>query len=140
MGLGKGVNITVGLPVARTSVDHGTAFDSAGSGGADERSITGAMRQAVVLAPGRAAAASKAWSIFELHGISVRPGCLRGCLGKGCVQACPGLTELVRCENTRAGACAPHPLSMPLAPERRRATHPRLRCCPSLGWAAAGRP
>ncbi len=56
MGLEEGVNITVGLPVARTSVDHGTA----GSGGADERSITEAMRQAVVLARGRAAAATRA--------------------------------------------------------------------------------
>jgi 4-hydroxythreonine-4-phosphate dehydrogenase len=54
------VNITVGLPVARTSVDHGTAFGIAGSGGPDERSMTEAMRQAVVLAPGRAAAATRA--------------------------------------------------------------------------------
>ena len=30
MGLEEGVDITVGLPVARTSVDHGTAFDTAG--------------------------------------------------------------------------------------------------------------
>ena len=140
MGLEEGVNITVGLPVARTSVDHGTAFDIAGSGGADERSTTEATRQAVVLAPGRAAAATRAWSISESHGISVRPGCLGGGLGEGRVQACPGLTDLVRCENTLAGACAPHPLTMPLAPERRRATHPRLRCCPSREWAAAGRP
>ena len=32
MGLEAGVNITVGLPVVRTSVDHGTAFDIAGKG------------------------------------------------------------------------------------------------------------
>ena len=60
MWLDEGVNITVGLPVARTSVDHGTAFGIAGSGGPDERSMTEAMRQAVVLAPGRAAAATRA--------------------------------------------------------------------------------
>jgi len=47
------VNITVGLPVVRTSVDHGTAFDIAGTGAADERSLLEALRQAVALAPKR---------------------------------------------------------------------------------------
>ena len=89
MGLEEGVNINVGLPVARTSVDHGAAFDIAGSGGADERSITEATRQAVVLAPGRADAATRAESIFKLHGTSVRPGCLRGGLGKGASNPVP---------------------------------------------------
>ncbi|MBK1660105.1 4-hydroxythreonine-4-phosphate dehydrogenase PdxA, partial [Paracraurococcus ruber] len=56
MGLEEGVNITVGLPVVRTSVDHGTAFDIAGTGRADERSMLEAMRQAVTLATRRAAA------------------------------------------------------------------------------------
>jgi len=51
MGLEAGVNITVGLPVVRTSVDHGTAFDIAGTGKADERSLLEAMRQAIDLAP-----------------------------------------------------------------------------------------
>lgn len=51
MGLEAGVNITVGLPIIRTSVDHGTAFDIAGKGIVDERSILEAMRQAVELAP-----------------------------------------------------------------------------------------
>jgi 4-hydroxythreonine-4-phosphate dehydrogenase len=50
MGLEAGVNITVGLPVIRTSVDHGTAFDIAGTGKADERSMVEAMRQAAELA------------------------------------------------------------------------------------------
>ena len=50
MGLEAGVNITVGLPVIRTSVDHGTAFDIAGKGIADERSLVEALRQAVGLA------------------------------------------------------------------------------------------
>ncbi|MGH1591773.1 4-hydroxythreonine-4-phosphate dehydrogenase PdxA [Methylobacterium phyllosphaerae] len=51
LGLEAGVNITVGLPVIRTSVDHGTAFDIAGTGVADERSLIEALRQAVDLAP-----------------------------------------------------------------------------------------
>ncbi|TXN82315.1 4-hydroxythreonine-4-phosphate dehydrogenase PdxA [Methylobacterium sp. WL8] len=57
LGLEAGVNITVGLPVIRTSVDHGTAFDIAGKGVADERSLMEALRQAVDLAP-KAAPAS----------------------------------------------------------------------------------
>ncbi len=51
LGLEAGVNITVGLPVIRTSVDHGTAFDIAGTGKADERSMLEALRQAADLAP-----------------------------------------------------------------------------------------
>jgi len=51
LGLESGVNITVGLPVIRTSVDHGTAFDIAGKGIADERSLIEALRQAADLAP-----------------------------------------------------------------------------------------
>jgi 4-hydroxythreonine-4-phosphate dehydrogenase len=51
LGLESGVNITIGLPVVRTSVDHGTAFDIAGTGQADERSMLEAIRQAVELAP-----------------------------------------------------------------------------------------
>ncbi|MEO8017744.1 MAG: 4-hydroxythreonine-4-phosphate dehydrogenase PdxA [Pseudomonadota bacterium] len=54
LGLEAGVNITVGLPVVRTSVDHGTAFDIAGKGIADERSLIEALRQAAELASPRA--------------------------------------------------------------------------------------
>jgi 4-hydroxythreonine-4-phosphate dehydrogenase len=54
LGLESGVNITIGLPVVRTSVDHGTAFDIAGTGKADERSLLEALRQAVQLAPASA--------------------------------------------------------------------------------------
>jgi 4-phospho-D-threonate 3-dehydrogenase / 4-phospho-D-erythronate 3-dehydrogenase len=50
LGLEAGVTITVGLPVIRTSVDHGTAFDIAGTGKADERSLLEALRQAAALA------------------------------------------------------------------------------------------
>ncbi|MEW6689786.1 MAG: 4-hydroxythreonine-4-phosphate dehydrogenase PdxA [Pseudomonadota bacterium] len=50
MGLEHGVNVTAGLPIVRTSVDHGTAFDIAGTGKADERSMLEALRQAAALA------------------------------------------------------------------------------------------
>jgi 4-hydroxythreonine-4-phosphate dehydrogenase len=53
LGLDAGVNVTVGLPVVRTSVDHGTAFDIAGTGTADERSMIAALRKAAELAPRR---------------------------------------------------------------------------------------
>jgi len=51
LGIEAGVNITIGLPVIRTSVDHGTAFDIAGTGKVDERSMLEALRQAAELAP-----------------------------------------------------------------------------------------
>lgn len=54
LGLEAGVNVTVGLPFVRTSVDHGTAFDIAGTGRADERSLVEAIRQAVELSPSAA--------------------------------------------------------------------------------------
>ncbi|GAB0113495.1 4-hydroxythreonine-4-phosphate dehydrogenase PdxA [Acidisoma sp. C75] len=46
LGLDEGVNITVGLPFPRTSVDHGTAFEIAGQGIASEASLAAACRQA----------------------------------------------------------------------------------------------
>ena len=58
MGLEAGVNVTVGLPVIRTSVDHGTAFDIAGKGIADERSMLEALKQAQDLATRRAVQAA----------------------------------------------------------------------------------
>lgn len=51
LGLEAGVNITVGLPYVRTSVDHGTAFDIAGTGVADERSLIAAIDAAIDLSP-----------------------------------------------------------------------------------------
>lgn len=45
-----GVNITLGLPIVRTSVDHGTAYDLAGSGRASEKSMLAAIRMAVGMA------------------------------------------------------------------------------------------
>jgi 4-hydroxythreonine-4-phosphate dehydrogenase len=46
LGIETGVNITVGLPVIRTSVDHGTAFDIAGTGAVEIGSMIEALRQA----------------------------------------------------------------------------------------------
>lgn len=48
----SGVNVTLGLPVIRTSVDHGTAFDIAGKGIASERSLVEAIEYAERLASG----------------------------------------------------------------------------------------
>lgn len=50
LGIDTGVNVTVGLPFVRTSVDHGTAFDIAGRGVADHRSLLAALRAARQLA------------------------------------------------------------------------------------------
>ncbi len=49
-GFGRGVNITLGLPFIRTSPDHGTAFDIAGTGKADATSMRTAIEMAVTLA------------------------------------------------------------------------------------------
>ncbi|MEP6607047.1 MAG: 4-hydroxythreonine-4-phosphate dehydrogenase PdxA [Burkholderiaceae bacterium] len=51
---GHGVNITLGLPFIRTSVDHGTALDLAGTGRADPGSMMAALKLAIQLANGRA--------------------------------------------------------------------------------------
>ena len=48
-----GVNITLGLPIIRTSVDHGTAFDIAGTSKADPSSLISAIRYAARMAAGR---------------------------------------------------------------------------------------
>lgn len=47
LGVDQGVNITVGLPFVRTSVDHGTAFDIAGTGRADPSSLAYALKTAI---------------------------------------------------------------------------------------------
>ena len=48
---GRGVNVTLGLPFVRTSVDHGTALEIAGQGKADAGSLLEALKLAVKLAP-----------------------------------------------------------------------------------------
>jgi 4-hydroxythreonine-4-phosphate dehydrogenase len=50
LAFGKAVNVTLGLPIVRTSVDHGTAFDIAGKGVADPGSMIAAVRLAARLA------------------------------------------------------------------------------------------
>ncbi len=50
LGVEKGVNVTLGLPLVRTSPDHGTAFDIAGQGVADEASLLEAVHMARSLA------------------------------------------------------------------------------------------
>jgi 4-hydroxythreonine-4-phosphate dehydrogenase len=51
----SGVNVTIGLPIVRTSVDHGTAFDIAGEGVASEASLVDAVEVAAELAQSRRA-------------------------------------------------------------------------------------
>ncbi len=53
MGVDKGVNVTLGLPLVRTSPDHGTAFDIAGTGQADASSLVEAVRMAKQLSQSR---------------------------------------------------------------------------------------
>jgi 4-hydroxythreonine-4-phosphate dehydrogenase len=50
---GRGVNVTLGLPIIRTSVDHGTALDLAGTGNIDTGSMTAAIFLAIELAAKR---------------------------------------------------------------------------------------
>jgi 4-hydroxythreonine-4-phosphate dehydrogenase len=47
---GRGVNVTLGLPYVRTSVDHGTALELAGTGRADAGSLLEALQLAIRLA------------------------------------------------------------------------------------------
>src|ERR687893_1252286 len=64
MGFDTGVNVTIGLPFFRTSVDHGTAFDIAGTGEAD----AGSMRAALALARRLAGAEAEAEEHAEERG------------------------------------------------------------------------
>ncbi len=50
LGFGRAVNITLGLPIIRTSVDHGTALDLAGTGKAESGSLQAAIDQAIKMA------------------------------------------------------------------------------------------
>ena len=53
LGIWLGVNVTLGLPIIRTSVDHGTNFGKAGKGTADPRSLIEAIKLAVVMCHNR---------------------------------------------------------------------------------------
>ena len=50
LGIWRGVNITLGLPIIRTSVEHGTNFDMAGTGRSDPRSLIEAIKLAATMA------------------------------------------------------------------------------------------
>jgi 4-hydroxythreonine-4-phosphate dehydrogenase len=53
MNFNNGVNYTAGLPIIRTSPDHGTAFDIAGKGIADYQSLLSAFRYAKIISSNR---------------------------------------------------------------------------------------
>ncbi|WP_298834573.1 4-hydroxythreonine-4-phosphate dehydrogenase PdxA [uncultured Piscinibacter sp.] len=59
LGVEQGVNVTLGLPFVRTSPDHGTAFDIAGSGRADPSSLAAAVRLAHRLVAGPSASSAR---------------------------------------------------------------------------------
>ncbi len=59
VAFGRAVNVTLGLPIVRTSVDHGTAFDIAGRDAADPSSLIEAVKLAVRLSTPRAAASGQ---------------------------------------------------------------------------------
>ncbi|RYZ67435.1 MAG: 4-hydroxythreonine-4-phosphate dehydrogenase PdxA [Proteobacteria bacterium] len=67
LGFGEAVNITLGLPVIRTSVDHGTAYDQAGKGTADARGMVSALQLAAVLCEPRA----EPWPFTDRRRLSV---------------------------------------------------------------------
>jgi 4-hydroxythreonine-4-phosphate dehydrogenase len=53
LGFGQAVNVTLGLPIVRTSVDHGTALDLAGTDRADLGSLRYAVDVAARMVPGK---------------------------------------------------------------------------------------
>ncbi len=53
LGIWRGVNVTLGLPIIRTSVEHGTSFDKAGKGTADPRSMNEAIKLATAMVKNR---------------------------------------------------------------------------------------
>jgi 4-hydroxythreonine-4-phosphate dehydrogenase len=56
---GLGINVTLGLPIIRTSVDHGTALDLAGTGRAESRSLFAAVEAALDMVRSSAAHAAR---------------------------------------------------------------------------------
>ena len=63
----EGVNVTLGLPYVRTSVDHGTAFDIAGQGVASEKSLVAAMLRAEQMLNPDRAAGRRLYGAFAEH-------------------------------------------------------------------------
>lgn len=60
LGIWQGVNVTLGLPIIRTSVEHGTDFDNAGTGRGDPRSLVAALKLAATMAANRLCATGSA--------------------------------------------------------------------------------
>mgnify|MGYP000305337414 CR=1 FL=1 len=73
LGIEQGVNVTIGLPFVRTSVDHGTAFDIAGQGVADASSLIEAVRETDAVFFGVAAAARDGIADKSLIELSIQP-------------------------------------------------------------------
>ncbi|MCY4364048.1 MAG: 4-hydroxythreonine-4-phosphate dehydrogenase PdxA [Gammaproteobacteria bacterium] len=98
-GFGKTVNITLGLPVIRTSVDHGTAFDLAGSGRADATSLVAAIDCAVDMVMRRRQSPSSLpdpSSLRKQEPGGARNNALGSCLRRddeGVAQSLPPLTR-----------------------------------------------
>ncbi len=59
LGIWQGVNVTLGLPIVRTSVEHGTDFANAGTGRGDPRSLVQALKLAAQMAGNRQGAANE---------------------------------------------------------------------------------
>jgi 4-hydroxythreonine-4-phosphate dehydrogenase len=72
VAFGRAVNVTLGLPIVRTSVDHGTAFDVAGQGRADARSMIAAVRLAARLAAAGGSRQAATAGATGLSGTSAR--------------------------------------------------------------------
>jgi 4-hydroxythreonine-4-phosphate dehydrogenase len=64
-GFGSAVNVTLGLPIIRTSVDHGTALSLAGTGQAESGSLSAALEQAITLATCASVSASTSSTIHR---------------------------------------------------------------------------
>jgi 4-hydroxythreonine-4-phosphate dehydrogenase len=65
LGIWLGVNVTLGLPIIRTSVEHGTDFDNAGTGRGDPRSLVAALKLAATIAGNRLRATGSAVRVPE---------------------------------------------------------------------------
>ena len=68
LSFGEAVNVTLGLPFIRTSVDHGTAFDIAGKGIAEHSSMIAAIKLAAELSTSVPAKAVAPWKYENTNG------------------------------------------------------------------------
>jgi 4-phospho-D-threonate 3-dehydrogenase / 4-phospho-D-erythronate 3-dehydrogenase len=68
LGFDEGVNVSIGLPIIRTSVDHGTAFDIVGTGAANETSLLAALNVAVQMVKTRSRSSDAFWGETSVEG------------------------------------------------------------------------